>query len=461
MMSLPNDQLAERATLGSLLIDNSAITEVLSLGLQPGDFYMGLHGDVFAVMCELTAQRRAVDFVTLCSALENKKNGKGQSCLEAIGGPANLTRLLTDTPTSVNARHYAEIVRDFAYRRRLIAAAAELARVSYEHEGTRDVLQRNLSKIFGDAVGIAEKGSHLYGDDLLVDYLVNQTARQERLAKDPNHLITTPWPELNRALIELEPGALHVVAAPTGVGKSIYMECVAEHNARHGKTVAFYHLELSHQTMLDRRMARHSGIQIWQLRQGYDGKELHRATEFLSTWQQRMTYIHCPGWSAYRIAADLHGLHARGMADVAIVDYLGKLAMPPLGGRTEASAIGDSRMEPLKTCAEQLGIPIVTGSQLNRARQARRDKRAVLDDLRNSGEIAEKANQVVVIHQVESPYSKGQLDHQKPIEIEFQVEKNSQGLVGVVIPMLSIPGEFKFVQRVREENVEDMEEFRF
>jgi len=456
--------MAERAVLGSLLIDNEAIPELQALGLQPSDFYMGLHGDVFAVMCELTAQRRAVDFVTLCSALENKKNGKGQSCLEAIGGPATLTRLLTDTPTAMHAKYYAEIVCDLAYRRRLILAAAELARVSYEHEGTRDVLQHDLSKIFSDAVGIADKGSHLYGDDLLVDYLVNQVERKERLAKDPNYLITTPWPELNRALIELEPGALHVVAAPTGVGKTMYLECVAEHNARHGKAVAFYHLELSHQTMLDRRMARHSGIQVWQLRQGYDGKELHRATEFLSTWQQRMTYIHCPGWSAYRIVADLQGLHARGMADLAIVDYLGKLAMPALGGRTEASAIGDYRMEPLKICAEQLGIPIVTGSQLNRARRARRDKRAVLDDLRNSGEIAEKANQVVVIHQVDSRDSKVRVEHQNPIEIEFQIEKNSQGLVGIVIPMLSIPGEFKFVQRVREETMEETEEmegFRF
>jgi len=458
MQNPPNDQLAERAVLGSLLIDNEAIPELQALGLQPDDFYMGLHGDVFAVMCELTAQRRAVDFVTLCSALEGKQDGKGRSCLEAIGGPAVLTRLLTDTPTSTNAKHYAEIVRDLAYRRRLIAAAAELAKLTYEHEGTRDVLQRDASKIFNDAVGIADKDSHLYGDDSLVDYLVNQTDRRERLEKDPNSLITTPWPELNRALIELEPGALHVVAAPTGMGKTIYSECIAEHNARHGKSVAFYHLELSHQTMLDRRMARHSGIQVWQLRKGYDGKEVHKATGFLSTWQRRITYIHCPGWSASRIVADLHGLHARGMADLAIVDYLGKLAMPPLGGRTEASAIGDYRMEPLKTCAEQLGIPIVTGSQLNRARQARRDQRAVLDDLRNSGEIAEKANQVILIHRVKSSYGKERFDHQKPLEIEFQIEKNSQGIAGVVIPMLSIPGEFKFVERVRDG---EMEEFRF
>lgn len=457
MQAAPNDQLAERAVLGSLLIDNAAILEIQAMGLRSADFYMGLHGDVFRVMCELTSQRRAVDFVTLCSALENKKDGKGQSCLEAIGGPAVLTRLLTDTPTAMHAKHYAQIVRDLAYRRRLIEASAKLATVAYDHEGTRDVLQRDLSKIFNDAVGIADKGAHLYGDDLLVDYLINQRDRAERLAEDPDCLITTPWADLNRALIELEPGALHVVAAPTGIGKTIYMECMAEHNARHGKSVAFYHLELSHQTMLDRRMARHSGIQVWQLRKGYDGEEVHRATGFLSSWQQHIAYIHCPGWSANRVVADLHGLHARGMADLAIVDYLGKLAMPALGGRNEASAIGSYRMEPLKTCAEQLGIPIVTGSQLNRARRARRDKRAVLDDLRSSGEIAEKANQVIVIHRVKSPYGKERFDHQKPIEIEFQVEKNSQGIAGIVIPMLSIPGQFKFVERAREAEIEEFD----
>ena len=458
MIAPPHNRDAERALIGALLIDHSKIIEVEATGLLPTDFYELLKGQVYKAMCDLVARQMPVDFVTLTDLLGDRTDGRGLTQLEAIGGPAELSRLLQDTPTSVHAVYYARIVQDLAYRRRLIAATGEIAKLAYDHEGTRDVLQRELSKIFNDAVGIADKGSHLYGDDLLVDYLVNQGDRRERLEKDPDCLITTPWPDLNRALIELEPGALHVIAAPTGVGKTIYMECMAEHNARHGKSVAFYHLELSHQTMLDRRMARHSGIQVWQLRKGYDGEEVHRATGFLSSWQQHITYIHCPGWSANRIVADLHGLHARGMADLAIVDYLGKLAMPALGGRTEASAIGGYRMEPLKTCAEQLGIPIVTGSQLNRARQARRDKRAGLDDLRSSGEIAEKANQVIVIHRVKSPYGKERFDHQKPVEIEFQVEKNSQGIAGVVIPMLSIPGEFKFVERAHDG---ETEEFQF
>ena len=453
---MPNNQEAERALLGSLLIDHGMIAAVQATGLQSAEFYGELHGSVYQAMCDLAGRGIAADYVTLADTLALKRNGD-KSTLEAMGGSVALTKLLDATPTHIHAAYYAGIVRDLASRRRLIQAAAEIAETAHNHTGPIDELRSEASRLFNQAIGVQERGTHLYGDDLLVDYLANQSKRQDQLAKDPDSLVTTPWSDLNRVLIELEPGMVHVVAAPTSVGKTIYMECIAEHNAQHGKHVVFYHLELSHQAMLDRRMARHSGIPTWRLRQGYDGKEIHQATQYLSGWQHRIIYVHCPGWRAERIVADLHRLHGQGMAQLAVVDYLNKLALPPLGGRTEASAIGDYRVEPLKTCAEQLAIPIITGSQLNRARQARGDKRATQDDLRGSGEIAEKANQVVVIHRKQVGYTVAARMDGQPVEVEFQVEKNTNGQAGTLIPMMSIPGQFKFLQITTKVN-EPLEE---
>ena len=124
-------------------------------------------------------------------------------------------------------------------------------------------------------------------------------------------------------------------------------------------------------------------------------------------------------------------LHALGKCDMAVVDYLGKIRMPYQRGRNDAAMIGDS-VETLKNAAEQLEIPIVTGSQVSRDYKQREGHRPYVSDLRGSGEIEEKANQVVMLHRV-NPREEGVIIEpgtQEPMQAF--VEKNSMGATGMV-----------------------------
>ena len=448
---LPQDSSAERAVLGSLLVDPDAMFGVREAGLEARDFYLEAHGLIYSAMLELADRWQPIDLVTLAAALDGKQNGHG-SQLALVGGAAYLTELLAATPTSIHAAHYAGIVRSLAQRRRIISTASSIAEAAQLHDGPIEELFNSVSGMFYGVVGVAGARSHLYGtDETLVKYLVTQRDREELLRRNPDALAQTGIEDIDRVLGNLEPGTVLAVAARPGVGKTILMEQVAEHNAAHGKRVAFYHLELSHQFMLDRRMARWSRIPLDRLRRGYSGREVADALEVMRPWQSNIVYVHCPGWGAERIAADMTRLAARGDCDLAVVDYLQKMALPEKRGWNTSMLYG-LMAEALKNAAEQLEVPLVLGTQVSRDWKQSADKRPSSADIRNSGEIEEKVNQIIVLHR---PEVRGAVQQEQITEtIEAHIEKNTSGpLTGAEgIPLVHLLGRFTFAGKMEEED---------
>lgn len=436
---VPHNLEAERALIGSMLIDPDAILRVREIGLREDDFFGPSLRIIYQAIDYLAARYDPVGIIAVSSVLSERKRKDGRSQLDEIGGSAVLTRLTELTPTTIHVSHYAAIVRQCAERRRVIETSGKIAQTAYEHEGNIDELQDSVSKLFFATIQDNQAGSHLYGtDEALIEYASNQQIRKERLEANPHALIRTGLSDLDRILVSLPPACLHVVVARSSIGKTMYLEQVAEYNARRGHRVVFYHLELTHQTMLDRRMARLTGVWTSKLMAGYDGPEISQAMDDLREWQEKMVYVHCPGWSAARISADIMRLRARNECDVAIVDYLQKFSLPMTRGFNAAMLIGQ-QAEILKTCAEMLEIPILLASQVSRDFKGRNSKRPRMEDIRNSGEIEEKANQVIVLHR---PKERQEQDTHELTEI--YVEKNTLGRLGKVC-VLHVLGQFMFV----------------
>ncbi len=422
---LPQDSDAERAVLGALLIDPDAMLSVRQGDLAPTDFYQESNGLIYAAMLELADRYQPVDLVTLSAALESKQNGHGSE-LALIGGSAYLVALIEATPTSIHAAHYAGVVRSLAQRRRIIAAAGDIAAQAQAHEGTTDELYNTVTATFLRGLGVQSQRSHLYGtDETLLAYIANQHARAERYHADPNALMTTGIADLDRILGNLEPATICAIAARPGVGKTVLAEQIAEHNAKHGKHVAFYHLELSHQFMLDRRMARYSAVSLDDLKRNENLHRVAQATDAIREWHGGLVYIDCSGWAAERIAADIRRLVARRECDLAIVDYLQLMPLPFGRGSMNAAMLIGLQALALKDAATQLGIPIVLVSQLRRGERERADKRPTLEDFRNSGEIEEKVNQAILIHRPNERPEGAESE-----VIECHVAKNTGGDTG-------------------------------
>ena len=420
--NLPQNVQAERAVLGACLLDPDAVLRCRDLDLRPEAFWRPAHQAIWRAILDTAARCEAVDPLTVSDALG--------ADLPAVGGQDYLLELVTETISTVTVKDYAEMVQRTAGQREVISAAGDLAALAHAHEGPLPALYDAATARFLQAVRVTDARSHLVGDaEALVEYLTAQSETARRLEENPDALIEVPWADLGRLLGDLVPGFIHVVAAESSVGKSMYMEAIAEHNARRGHRVAFYHLELSHSYMMHRLMCRYAGgdgITMAQLRRGYAGREVSQAIDGVQAWLPRITYVHCPGWSAERVAADMQRLYAQGACDVAIVDYLQKLTLPEGKGLNSAMLIGQ-QAETLKNVAERLGVPVVLGSQVSRANRADH-RRPTEGDIRNSGEVAERSNQVVVLHR---PVRR---DEQAPgavtEKIEAYVDKNTSGETG-------------------------------
>ena len=114
---LPHDLLAEKAMVGSLIIDGSVFDEISNLKITKDHFYDPRYGMIYDVIADLSLSNRAIDYVTVCSKLQEK--GK----LEEIGGQSFVLTLVEDQASSANVYDYAKIVKDKSSMREIIRTA--------------------------------------------------------------------------------------------------------------------------------------------------------------------------------------------------------------------------------------------------------------------------------------------------------------------------------------------------
>jgi len=173
--------------------------------------------------------------------------------------------------------------------------------------------------------------------------------------------------------------------------------------------VVFVHFELNRSLMLDRRMARHSGILRRDLKAGTlterQEEERQRANERLRQWHGSITYVHTPGWTMERVMGEVGSLVGDDLCDVFIVDYLEKAApsnyqLKSYGHNVFAREA--NTVEVVKRTAEALERPALLLAQLNKY-----GKQQSFDDLdrtsiRGAGEKTERANIVILLHRESS-----------------------------------------------------------
>ncbi|HEY2928889.1 DnaB-like helicase N-terminal domain-containing protein, partial [Piscinibacter sp.] len=161
----PHSIEAEQSVLGGLLLDNGAWDRAGDL-LTDGDFYRYEHRHIYAAIGALVSATKPADVVTVYEQLQT--HGKADEC----GGIAYLNALAQSVPSAANLRRYAEIVRERAILRKLIAASDEIATHAFNPQGraVAQILDEAESKIFK----IGEEGSRTKQGFHRMDQLVMQ-----------------------------------------------------------------------------------------------------------------------------------------------------------------------------------------------------------------------------------------------------------------------------------------------
>ena len=393
----PHSIEAEQSVLGGLLLDNGAWDRAADV-LSEGDFYRYEHRTIFAAVAALVSATKPADVITVFEQLQSL--GKAEDC----GGLAYLNALAQSVPSAANMRRYAEIVRERAILRKLIAASDEIATQAFNPQG------RQVSQILDEAEGkifkIGEEGQRtkqgFQSMDMLVAQLIDRvTELAENGAEDVTG-VRTGFFELDRMTAGLQGGDLIILAARPSMGKTAFALNIAEHVAvQEGLPVVVFSMEMGAAQLALRMVGSLGRIDQSGLRTGrLKDDDWGRLTESVERLSKASMFIdETPALNPAELRARARRQARQcGKLGLIVIDYLqlmsGTNSSSGENRATELSEISRS----LKALAKELNCPVIALSQLNRSVETRTDKRPMMSDLRESGAIEQDADVIMFIY---------------------------------------------------------------
>lgn len=430
----PHSVEAEQSVLGGLLLDASAWDSVADV-VRADDFYRPDHKLIFEAVGHLASQGKPCDVVTVSEQLERGAR------LGDAGGRAYLGTLARDTPSAVNVRFYAEIVRERSLLRQLSQAGNEIAASVFRNEGetARDLVDRAESRVFE----IAEKGSRgrfegAVSVQTLMPGLIDQI---DEWHANPGGLrgLPTGFDDFDRKTGGLRPGDLVVVAGRPSMGKTTFAVNMAEYAALKGDvraSVAIFSMEMPAEQLMTRMLSSIGRVSLSHIRSGQisdeDWPRISGAAGQLS--EARIFIDETPGLTPTELRARSRRVKREYGLNLIVVDYL-QLMQVPGNKENRATEIAEISRS-LKALAKEIGCPVIALSQLNRGVEQRTDKKPVMSDLRESGAIEQDADMILLIYR-EEVYDKNTT---KKGMAEIDLAKHRNGETGMFV--LSFQGQY-------------------
>jgi replicative DNA helicase len=415
---LPHHREAEEAVLGAILVNPEVYYDVAQF-LSGDDFFLVRNRWVWEALNSLHEMRQPTDILTVSQELE--RLGR----LEEAGGPAYLTALISNVPTSLHAEAYGHLVEEAATRRRLLEAANEIARLAYQNETLLEEVVNDAEKAI---FGVSER-RQTHQLQPIRTVLSEYYDRIDYLARHKDETIGVPtgFIDLDRLLGGMQPSDLLIIAGRPGQGKSGFCLSAAKNASQlHKKHVAVFTLEMSNEQVVQRLLAQETGIDSQRLRLGdIHDEEWPLFTQAVSALGDTHIYLDdTPAITPLQLRTKCRRLHMEIGLDLIIVDYLQLMS-----GDTRT----DNRVQEvsyitrnLKVLARELNVPVLAAAQLSRAVEQRSDKHPVLSDLRESGSLEQDADVVLFIYRPDQY----ETDTLKQNIAEIIVAKHRNGPVG-------------------------------
>ena len=413
---MPHSAEAERAVLGSMLIDARCVPEVIER-LRGEDFYLKQNRDIFETIYSMFNFSQTIDPVTVLEQM--KQNGVYD---ENTTG-SYILQLMDTTPTAANVGEYVDIVRDKALLRRIGDLAGEMTSMVMEGgAGAQTVLEAAEKKIFSIRQGRAAQGlEHISSVILSVYQRLGELAASESAIPG----LSTGLGDVDAAISGLNDSDLILLAARPGMGKTSMALNILLHAGKYsGKSVVFFSLEMSREQLAMRLISNEAFVDNKKLVTGRlsedDWDKVAAAAAALN--QTRIYIDDNPSLSVADMNAKCRRVENLGLV---VIDYL--QLMQSAGGRQYA---GENRQQvvsdisrALKIMAKELNVPVICLSQLSRANESRSNKRPMLSDLRESGAIEQDADIVMFLYR-EDYYDENTENHNLA---ECIIAKNRHG----------------------------------
>lgn len=390
----PQSQEAEKATLGSILIDKEALIKVADF-LKPEDFYYEQHGIVYDAMLDLYAKRMPIDIKILGSLLED--HGK----LDQVGGVTYLAELTLEVPTSTHILQYALIIKHKSTLRKLIATGNKIMSLGFDEATELEQLLEEAEKAMFSVSQNFVKDKFVHIKEIL-----NQTYERISDLHDPDSKVQfnglpSGFKSLDNVLCGLQPTDLVIIAARPSMGKTAFALNIAQNIARRDKCVGVISLEMSKEQLVERMFCALLGVDSWKMRTGkLSDDDFARIGNVMDDLTKTKIFIDDSAANGIvEIRTKARRLKAEHGLDMLVIDYLQMMNSTTKGNYQMNRVQEISEItRALKNLARELHIPVVALSQLSRAVETRPSKVPQLSDLRESGSIEQDADVVLMMY---------------------------------------------------------------
>jgi len=411
----PHDIEAEEAVLGSLLVDSGAIYKIATV-VTPGDFYREKNLWVYQACFDLYERNEAIDQVTVAHELSRAAR------LEAVGGAAYLSHLVSNVATSVHIEHYAQIVHRLSVMRRLISAASQIESIGY---GAGPDVDEAISK--AEDVLVHLRHGERPREFVPIRDLLNKYFQETEIKSFEGDVLFTGYKALDNRLGGLRRSDMIVLAARPSLGKTSLALGIARNAAVNQKArVAIFSIEMSHEQIVQRFLASEAGVDSHRLRLGEQTEaEERRMVDATGILSEAPIFIDdSPVLSIMEMKSKARQLQFEKGVDLVIIDYI---QLMHGGGRDNRVQEMTDISRAIKEMARELNVPVVAVSQLSRAAEQRMSHRPQLSDLRESGSIEQDADVVMFIYREDIYTKEDQWDKEHP------GEKYPKGVADIII----------------------------
>ncbi|KAF0820871.1 MULTISPECIES: replicative DNA helicase [unclassified Cytobacillus] len=408
-------QEAEEAAVGALFLEDGLIKDCK---LRPEHFYLSRLKRLMTIILQLDAKGKPVDVISVVEEA-------GHHNLESIGGIGYITEIAGSVPTAANFTFYQDTVFEYYQKRK----AVEIAGRIQESAQTGDI-----SCTLRDGIQDLMQIEDLVGDDDLGDVVPSLVELYGEAEKDLGEMTGIPsgFRSLDKLTGGFQESDLIIVGARPSVGKTAFALNMAM-NAADQNTALIFSLEMSKKQLLKRMISCKGEISSIKLRnpKRYFGEgDWTQFSSVMGSFGEVNLHIFDRAgmnigyiWSKVRKARREYG---EGKRMLVVIDYLQLISGDPGHQNRQAEISEISRK--LKTMARELNVAVIALSQLSRGVESRQDKRPMLSDLRESGQIEQDADLIAFLYR-DDYYDK---DSDRKDTIEIILAKQRNGPIGTV-----------------------------
>lgn len=419
---LPNDRIVEMTLLSNIFNKNDIMVETVGT-LKPIDFYYKPNEIIFSKMLELYTKNIPLDVITLSNNIDKE-------LLKSIGGVTYLSEIMTCSSSTANYKTYIKLIKSLSDKRQIIISCQEALTEALENNTDTKQIIDKLENSFININKEEQQEHTVNSSELMESTVISIEEGYKRGGVIPG--ITTGYSSLDNATNGFNREDLFVIAARPSMGKTaltlnMINKLPQQYNAM------LFELEMSKEKLGMRLLAPKILKNSRDLARGkVNDKDfeiiMRKSSEIAS---KNNIFINTkPNLSINEIRAEAKKVKIKYGLDIIFVDHIGKIKPDNLKS-SRNDQIGQI-CNGLKSIAKELNVCVVILSQLNRACEQRNNKRPMLSDLRDSGNIEQDADQIVFLYRDDYYAEREGRERARPGILEILIAKNRDGEAGII-----------------------------